>query len=251
MSWLVPAADEHSLIGARRQAAHRKSKSGQRAASALDFATRCRQQRGVDGAARAGVRSKLRRHERAVADHTWTWLVRVVPCDVRSSGTSIVPEEAELGWQNVARFIGAAVATYDADWARVYIAGFSQGAIMAIATMLTSPERLAGVVAMSGRLLPEVLPHAVAADRLRDKKMLIVHGTAEQVIGIQFGRSASEQLSRFPFELTYCELGMGHTITLESCGVVSAWLSAALDSWIGIPPRATTTAPSTESPDTH
>ncbi len=31
-------------------------------------------------------------------------------------GKSIVPEEAELGWQNVARFIGAAVAAYDADW---------------------------------------------------------------------------------------------------------------------------------------
>ena len=104
---------------------------------------------------------------------------------------------------------------------------------------------------MSGRLLPEVLPHAVAADRLRDKKMLIVHGTADQVIGIQFGRSASEQLSRFPFELTYRELGMGHTITPESFGVVPAWLSAALDSWIGIPPRATPTAPSAESPDTH
>lgn len=166
-------------------------------------------------------------------------------------GPSIVPGEAESGWQHIARFVDEAVTEYGADPARVYIAGFSQGAIMAIATMLTSPERLAGVVAMSGRLLPEVLPQAVATDRLRDKKMLIVHGTAEQVLGIQFGRSAREQLSRLPFELTYREMGMGHTITLESCGVVSAWLSAALNSWIGIPPRATTTAPSTESPDTH
>ena len=156
-------------------------------------------------------------------------------------GPSIVPGEAESGWQHIARFVDEAVTEYSAGL----------GAIMAIATMLTSPERLAGVVAMSGRLLPEVLPHAVATDRLRDKKMLIVHGTAEQVLGIQFGRSAREQLSRLPFELTYREIGMGHTITLESCGVVSAWLSAALNSWIGIPPRATTTAPSTESPDTH
>src|SRR5262249_11829521 len=89
-------------------------------------------------------------------------------------GSVINREEAEAGWKHVASFSDEAVAEYGADPDRVYIAGFSQGGIMALATILTAPEKLAGVVCMSGRLLPEVLPHAAAADRVRDKPVLIV-----------------------------------------------------------------------------
>ena len=75
-----------------------------------------------------------------------------------AQGPVIVAAEAEAGWRYLAQFIDEAVATYDADPARVFLAGFSQGGIMALATLLTAPEKVAGAVVMSGRLLPEVLP---------------------------------------------------------------------------------------------
>jgi phospholipase/carboxylesterase len=82
---------------------------------------------------------------------------------------------------------------------------------------------------MSGRLLPEVLPHAAPAETLRDKPVLIVHGAADEKLGIQLARWAREQLERLPLALTYRELPMGHTITPESLAVVTAWLSTLLN----------------------
>ena len=145
-----------------------------------------------------------------------------------AQGPVIVAKEAEAGWKLLARFIDEAVAEYGADPARVYLGGFSQGAIMALATLLTAPGKVAGAVAMSGRLLPEVLPR-VAPDELRDKRVLIVHGTEDEKLGIHLAGWAREQLARFPIALTYRELPMGHTITEESLKVVTSWLSSALD----------------------
>ena len=143
-------------------------------------------------------------------------------------GPVIVAEEAEEGWKLLARFIDEAVSEYGADPARVYLAGFSQGGIMALATLLTSPEKVAGAVVMSGRLLPEVLPHAASVEALRNKPLLIVHGVADDKLGIHLARWAREQLVQFPLDLTYRELPMPHAITAESLAVVTSWLENAL-----------------------
>lgn len=60
-----------------------------------------------------------------------------------AQGPVIVAEEAEAGWRHIGRFIDEAVARYGADPGRVYVGGFSQGAIMALATLLTAPGKVA------------------------------------------------------------------------------------------------------------
>jgi phospholipase/carboxylesterase len=145
------------------------------------------------------------------------------------AGPVIVEEEARAGWVRVARFAGEAAEAYGADPARVYVDGFSQGGIMALAALLTAPARLAGAVCMSGRLLPEVLPHAASGEALGGKPVRIVHGEHDAKLGIRLARWASEQLRRFPLALDYRELAMGHEITSESLRVVSDWLSTRLD----------------------
>lgn len=144
-------------------------------------------------------------------------------------GPVIDADEAEAGWKLLARFLDEAVAAYGADPARVFVAGFSQGGIMALAMLLTAPEKVAGVAAMSGRLLPEVLRHAASTEALRDKPALIVHGEADEKLGIHLARWARQQLERLPIALTYRELPMGHAITNESLDVVTSWLTTAID----------------------
>lgn len=145
------------------------------------------------------------------------------------AGPEIDAGEAEAGWQRIAAFIDEAVDAYGADPARVYVAGFSQGAIMSAAALLTAPERIAGAIMMSGRLLPEVLPHAADPARLRGRRLLIVHGVSDEKLGIHFARSARERLARFPIDLTYRELPMGHAVTAESLTIVAEWLESSLD----------------------
>jgi phospholipase/carboxylesterase len=144
-------------------------------------------------------------------------------------GPVIDRAEAEAGWAHVARFVDEAVAAYGADPARVYVGGFSQGGIMALAALLTAPERIAGAVVMSGRLLPEVLPHAAPPDALRGRHALVVHGTADEKLGVHLARWAREQLARFPIALDYRELPMAHAVTPESVALVAGWLTERLD----------------------
>jgi phospholipase/carboxylesterase len=145
-----------------------------------------------------------------------------------AQGPVIDEREAAAGWAHVARFVDEAVHAYGADPARVFVAGFSQGAIMSLAALLTAPERIAGVAAMSGRLLPEVLPHAAPPEALRGKPVLVVHGTRDEKLGIHFARTARDTLARFPVDLEYHELPMGHTVTAESLALVNEWLGARL-----------------------
>jgi phospholipase/carboxylesterase len=144
-------------------------------------------------------------------------------------GPAINADEAAAGWARVAQFVDEAVAAYGADAERVFVGGFSQGAIISLATMLTAPEKIAGAIAMSGRLLPEVLPHAAAPERLHGKPVLIVHGTDDEKLGIHYARSARDKLSQFPIALDYHELPMGHAVTAETLAVVTRWVSERLD----------------------
>jgi phospholipase/carboxylesterase len=151
------------------------------------------------------------------------------PVEFAWDGPRIDADQARAGWERAGAFVDEAVAGLGADPDRVFVAGFSQGGIIALALLLTSPERVAGAICMSGRLPDEVLPHVVAADRLRGKPVLIVHGTEDRTLPIDYGRGARDTLAGLPVALDYRELDLGHTTSPESVRVVSDWIARRLE----------------------
>jgi phospholipase/carboxylesterase len=145
-----------------------------------------------------------------------------------AQGPVINAQEAQAGWETLAKFIQDVVAEHGGDASQVYVAGFSQGGIMALAALLATPELVAGAVCMSGRLLPEVLPHAAPRERLAGKPVLLVHGTADSKLVIEHARKAKSTLEGLGAELAYHELPMGHEITSASLGLVVDWLAGHL-----------------------
>ena len=143
-------------------------------------------------------------------------------------GPVIDGDELHDAADRLAVFVDEAVLAFGADPRRVFIAGFSQGGIMGLTSMLTGPDRLAGVVCMSGRLPPEVLPRLAPPDRLRAKPVLIVHGTHDEVLGVEYGRSAHATLERLSLAVTYEEFDMTHTTTDASLASVAEWLTDRL-----------------------
>ncbi len=144
-------------------------------------------------------------------------------------GPVINPAQAEASRQTLLGFIDEAVAAYGADPRRVYLMGFSQGAIMSASVALTEPERVAGAVLMSGRILPEIRPLIAAPERLAGLPVLLIHGVQDAVLPIHHGRASRELLSSLPVALTSSEYQMGHEVRPESLAEVSAWLTAQLD----------------------
>ncbi|GAB4186093.1 MAG: phospholipase [Roseiflexaceae bacterium] len=144
-------------------------------------------------------------------------------------GPIINPAQAEASRQQLIRFIGEVTEAYQANPQRVYLMGFSQGAIMSASIALTAPELVAGAVLMSGRILPEIKPLIAPAEALRDLPVLLIHGTHDSVLPIQHGRASHQLLSSLPLKLSYHEFPIGHTISPESLATIQQWLSHHLD----------------------
>ena len=144
-------------------------------------------------------------------------------------GPVINPAQAETSRRALITFINEVVAAYGADPRRVYLMGFSQGAIMSASVALTRPDLIAGAVLMSGRILPEVQPLIAAPQELEGLPLLVVHGTADSVLPIHHARASRKLLSSLPVELTYREYPMGHEVSQESLNDVALWLTTRLD----------------------
>jgi phospholipase/carboxylesterase len=138
-------------------------------------------------------------------------------------------EEVEASRVRLVRFLDEAVAAYGADRDRVFLVGFSQGCVPALATLLEDPELVAGVVCMSGFLPPDLLGRRVPAARLRDKPALVIHGRSDATLVPKLGRETYEALRSCSVAAEFMAVDMGHTTTPESLAAVSEWLSRRID----------------------
>ena len=138
-------------------------------------------------------------------------------------------EEAEQSRKLIMQFVKELLDSYNVDPARVFLMGFSQGCIMSVAAALTHPQMFAGIVGMSGRLLPDLLTKTASPELLRGMPLMIVHGMQDSVISINDGRALRDALQTLPVDLTYIEYPMGHHVSDESLFDISAWLATRLD----------------------
>jgi len=107
------------------------------------------------------------------------------------------------------------------------LAGFSQGAMMAIGVCLERPDLVSAAVCMSGALLPCFKP---AGTNL--PPILLTHGTLDPVVSPQYGSATATTLRELGGDVTLREFPMGHEINGECLGVVSEWLSDRLTSLV-------------------
>ena len=137
--------------------------------------------------------------------------------------------EFEQSREMILKFVDELLAEHDLNAAKVYLCGFSQGAIMSLSAVLSKPEKFAGITVMSGRAMPEMLPEQKDFGALKDFPILVTHGIYDPVLPIGNGRATKEILSRLPVDLTYKEYAMAHEISPDSLRDVSSWLSLQLD----------------------
>jgi len=144
-------------------------------------------------------------------------------------GIIVNPAEVESSRRTIRKFIGEIVEAYKCDPNAVYLMGFSQGAMMSLAVALTYPGSAAGVVAMSGRMLPQTLSRIPDKDALIGLPIFMAHGARDTLLPVSHGRDARAALSELPVELTYREYDMGHEISADSLEDITEWLKDRLD----------------------
>ncbi len=138
-------------------------------------------------------------------------------------------EQAQRTLEMLPVFIDELIEAYEVDASCVYLAGFSQGAMMSYGLLLTRPELIAGVVAMSGRVPDVLLEQTHDVKALDGTPVLVTHGIYDPVLPVEHGREANKYLGTLPVELSYREYPMGHEVNAESLRDVTVWLGKTLD----------------------
>ena len=111
---------------------------------------------------------------------------------------------------------------------RTVLGGFSQGAVMSYALGLAaSRPKPAGILAMSG-FIPRVEGLELDLASRAGLPVSISHGTTDPVIGIQWGRDASDRLTKAGLDVRYHEDPADHTITPQALAQAREVLEAAL-----------------------
>lgn len=110
----------------------------------------------------------------------------------------------------------------------IFLAGFSQGGVIALHTGLRFKERLGGIVALSTYL--------ALADSLADQAtqpasstpIFMAHGHHDPVVPFTIGKSSAEILLRSGYTLEWHEYPMQHTVCMEEIKAIEDWLNAKL-----------------------
>jgi len=130
---------------------------------------------------------------------------------------SLIESETTL-W----RVIDATVAALDADPARVWLHGFSQGAYLAHCVACRSPARLAGWIAQAGRLKWEFLGERIAG--LSGKPVLVQHGRQDASLEVTRAERGVQVLRDSGADVEWRLYDAGHVITPEMVADVRDFL---------------------------
>ncbi len=111
---------------------------------------------------------------------------------------------------------------------RIVVAGFSQGAAMALHAGLRHRERLAGIVALSGYLLLHERLEAEAAPANRDLPLFIGHGTQDPVVACAFGEQSARHLEALGWPVEWRTYPLPHSVSAEELLDIGRFLGARL-----------------------
>lgn len=106
---------------------------------------------------------------------------------------------------------------------KVYLMGFSQGAVMSYLTAFNNPDLLHGVIACSGQLPETLMPEPHPG--LRTLPFLVMHGIYDDVLPITKGRTAKTWLEERVDDLVYREYPVGHQIDENGIELIGSWLT--------------------------
>lgn len=108
------------------------------------------------------------------------------------------------------------------DRNQIFVAGFSQGAIMALSCGLTDPATIAGCAVFSGRFLHEIRSQVKRPPGTL--RVFIAHGRADRVLPVQYAKENIAALSELGIAATYSEDDSGHVISPQHKTDFLCWL---------------------------
>ena len=106
---------------------------------------------------------------------------------------------------------------------RIILAGFSQGAVVALRCGLLHPEAVGGIIALSG-----YLPFAPPPAGKHAPAIFLGHGVNDDVVPFALGDDAQRTLARAGYATTWHSWPMGHGVCTDEAAMIGKWITQRL-----------------------
>ena len=146
------------------------------------------------------------------------------PVEFTQEGITIDREAARRTKETLLDFLHDIIAGYDAREGKIWLMGFSQGAVMSYLTALAEPSLLHGVIALSGQFPESSTLVNTDPELFRSIPFLVIHGLYDDVLPVTNGRRSENWLAEHVDLLTYREYAMGHEINNHALELIKDWL---------------------------
>ncbi|MHC8314872.1 alpha/beta hydrolase [Pseudomonas sp. LB3P31] len=134
-------------------------------------------------------------------------------------------EDLKNSGQVLLDFIAQATRKYHTEPSKVFLVGFSQGAIMSYEVALRHPQTLGGIAALSGRILPVLRSELKPDEKRQQLAIFIGHGTVDKRLPYVDGTEANSLLQGLALKPEFHSYeGLGHSISGAEMQDLSAWL---------------------------
>lgn len=146
-------------------------------------------------------------------------------------GTDIAKREDEAGLRKSQAEVEKLIAREKSRGVpphRIVLAGFSQGCAMTIQTGLRHPEKLAGLLCLSGYVPIHTTVTAERHGANHETPIFMAHGRADPVIPIVRAEQSRDLLQSLGYNVEWHEYNMPHSVCPEELDDIGAWMRKVL-----------------------
>lgn len=111
---------------------------------------------------------------------------------------------------------------------RTVLMGFSQGCAMTLLAGLRAPQRLAGLVGLSGYLPLAASTAAERSDANQLVPLFLAHGQADPVVPLARGLAARDTLQALGYDIEWHQYPMEHSVCPQEITDLNRWLLKTL-----------------------
>lgn len=133
------------------------------------------------------------------------------------------PDEVKKATNYISEFLGYYTAKHPIDSEKIYLMGFSQGAMLSYSIGLTM-EKVKGIAALSGYIDPRM----VEITNSSIPSIYMSHGTADTVVPYAWAEQSIELLKTNGFQPEFYAYPQGHGVSQDNLNSVIQWLQAQL-----------------------
>jgi phospholipase/carboxylesterase len=111
---------------------------------------------------------------------------------------------------------------------RIVLGGFSQGCAVSLLTGLRQPERLAGIMGLSGYLPLAAKTAGERTEASLQTPIFLAHGTHDEVVALERAEASRDALQALGYQVEWHEYLMGHAVAPLEIEEVNDWLVRVL-----------------------